>query len=182
LANGGLLGYGPGNSPSKHGFLPAPHTDFILAVIGEEWGLAGIVALLCIYSAMIFFCFHIGHCAGSAFEALLCSGIGTLLAIQVICNAGVVTGALPVTGMPLPLLSYGGSGLICLLIGIGLVLGISREMGRNCEGAEAGVADTVTEKTGAVASVAQSGQQAGTRSGHSSVPGHKSARRVGATA
>jgi hypothetical protein len=99
------------------------------------------MALLCMYGAMIFFCFHIGHCAGSAFEALLCSGVGTLLAIQVICNAGVVTGTLPVTGMPLPLLSYGGSGLLCLLIGIGLVLGISREMGRNCEGAELGARD-----------------------------------------
>jgi cell division protein FtsW len=180
LSNGGLLGYGPGNSPSKHGFLPAPHTDFILAVIGEEWGLAGIIALLCIYGAMIFFCFHIGHCAGSAFEALLCSGIGTLLAIQVICNAGVVTGALPVTGMPLPLLSYGGSGLICLLMGIGLVLGISREMGRCAEGAESGAADT--KKSGTVASVSRSGEQADTRNGRSRTPGSKSDRRVGVTA
>jgi cell division protein FtsW len=185
LANGGLLGFGPGNSPSKHGFLPAPHTDFILAVIGEEWGLAGIVALLCIYGAMIFFCFHIGHCASSSFEALLCSGVGTLLAIQVICNAGVVTGTLPVTGMPLPLLSYGGSGLICLLMGIGLVLGISREMGRNTETAEMGATDAGTKKATAVAGTTpatRGGEPAGTRSGRSSAPGRKSDRRVGVTA
>lgn len=133
LMSGGLLGAGPGQSIYKQGHLPAPHTDFILAVIGEEWGLVGALGLLIVYGAMIFFCFHIGHCADTVFEALLCAGVGTLLAIQVMCNAGVVTGVLPVTGMPLPLLSYGGSGLLCTLAGIGLVLGVSRQLGRAAE-------------------------------------------------
>ena len=130
LVNGGWFGYGPGNSPSKHGYLPAPHTDFILAVVGEEWGLAGLVFLLAVYGAMIFFCLQVGHCANTAFEALLCSGVGTLLALQVVGNVCVVTGLAPVTGMPLPLLSYGGSGLVFTLIGIGMVLGVSRGHGR----------------------------------------------------
>lgn len=133
LMNGGVLGVGPGESLFKQGHLPAPHTDFILAVIGEEWGLVGLLLLLGTYAAMIFFCLHVGHCAETSFEALLCSGVGTLLAIQVLGNAFVVTGIMPVTGIPLPLLSYGGSGLVCALTGIGMVLGISRQLGRSCE-------------------------------------------------
>jgi cell division protein FtsW len=129
LEKGGVLGAGPGASMYKQGHLPAPHTDFILAVTGEEWGLAGMLALLACYGMLIFFCFQIGHGAGSGFEALLCSGIGTLLSIQVISNVGVVTGLMPVTGIPLPLLTYGGSGLICTLIGLGLVLSVSRQSG-----------------------------------------------------
>lgn len=131
LVHGGVLGVGPGESLFKQGHLPAPHTDFIMAVIGEEWGLVGLLVLLLVYSAMIFFCLHVGHCAETSFEALLCSGVGTLLAIQVLGNAFVVTGIMPVTGIPLPLLSYGGSGLICTLTGIGMVLGISRRLGQN---------------------------------------------------
>jgi cell division protein FtsW len=130
LVSGGLLGRGPGQSLGKQGHLPEPHTDFIFAVIGEEFGLAGALALLGCYGLLIFFCFQIGHVAETMFEALLCAGVGSLLAIQVICNIGVVTGVLPVTGMPLPFMSYGGSGLLCVLVGLGLVLGVSRGLGR----------------------------------------------------
>ncbi|HVF85607.1 MAG TPA: FtsW/RodA/SpoVE family cell cycle protein, partial [Abditibacteriaceae bacterium] len=129
LVHGGVLGVGPGESLFKQGHLPAPHTDFIMAVIGEEWGLVGLMVMLLAYGAIIFFCLHVGHCAETSFEALLCSGVGTLLAIQVVGNAFVVTGIMPVTGIPLPLLSYGGSGLLCSLTGIGMVLGISRRIG-----------------------------------------------------
>ena len=130
LVSGGLLGRGPGQSLGKQGHLPEPHTDFIFAVIGEEFGLVGSLGLLGCYGLLIFFCFQIGHVAETMFEALLCAGVGTLLAIQVVCNVGVVTGVLPVTGMPLPFMSYGGSGLLCVLLGLGLVLGVSRGLGR----------------------------------------------------
>lgn len=81
------------------------------------------------YGAVIFFCFQIGHVSGKPFEALLCTGVGSLLAIQVLCNMSVVLNILPVTGMPLPLISYGGSGLLCCMIALGMVLGVSRHIG-----------------------------------------------------
>jgi cell division protein FtsW len=130
IERGGWTGAGPGGSLFKQGHLPAPHTDFILAVIGEETGLAGMLVLLVCYGAMIFFCFQIGHGASNPFEMLLCAGVGSLLALQVICNLGVVLDVLPVTGMPLPMMSYGGSGLLCVLVGVGLVLGVSRQSGQ----------------------------------------------------
>ena len=130
IERGGLTGAGPGGSLFKQGHLPAPHTDFILAVIGEETGLVGMVILLICYGAMIFFCFQIGHSATKPFEMLLCAGVGSLLALQVICNLGVVLNVMPVTGMPLPMMSYGGSGLLCTLLGIGWVLGVSRNGAR----------------------------------------------------
>lgn len=130
IERGGLTGAGPGGSLFKQGHLPAPHTDFILAVIGEETGLLGMVSLLVLYGAMIFFCFQIGHSATKPFETLLCAGVGSLLALQVICNLGVVLDVMPVTGMPLPMMSYGGSGLLCTLLGIGWVLGVSRNGAR----------------------------------------------------
>lgn len=130
MARGGVMGVGPGHSLFKQGHLPAPHTDFILAVIGEEAGLVGMLGLLLCYGAMIFFCLQIGHNANTPFELLLCVGVGSLLALQVICNLCVVLDFGPVTGMPLPLISYGGSGLVCTLLGIGWVLGVSRNMVR----------------------------------------------------
>ena len=130
LRRGGLIGAGPGASFYKHGHTPEPYTDFILAIIGEEWGLAGTLALLTAFGALIFFCFQIGHNASNSFESLFCAGVGSLLAIQVVANTGVVTGLLPVTGVVLPLVSFGGSGLIVMLFAIGMVLGISR---RQCD-------------------------------------------------
>ncbi len=133
LRRGGLLGAGPGMSFYKHGHVPEPHTDFIFAIIGEEWGLLGTMILLSAFGALIFFCFQIGHNAATSFEALFCAGVGSLLALQVVANTGVVTGLLPVTGVVLPLLSYGGSGLIVMLFAIGQVLGISRHQCGNEE-------------------------------------------------
>ncbi len=130
IERGGLMGAGFGGSLFKQGHLPAPHTDFILAIVGEETGLIGMIVLLVGYGVMIFFCFQIGYNATRQFETLLCVGVGSLLALQVVCNLGVVLDVLPVTGMPLPFISYGGSGLLCTLLGIGLVLGVSRNGAR----------------------------------------------------
>jgi cell division protein FtsW len=161
LIRGGYFGTGPGGSLLKHGHLPAPHTDFILAIIGEEWGLVGMLGLLMGYGLIIFFCFQTGHCADSTFHAILCAGVGTLLAIQLVCNAGVVTGMIPVTGMPLPLLSYGGSGLICTLAAIGLVLSVSREASRKAAAAAASVLRSTSEEPVARATVSSMGGAGG---------------------
>ncbi len=126
IARGGLSGVGLGASLYKQGHLPAPHTDFIFAVIAEETGLWGSVLLLGLYASIVFFCFQIGHSSRAPFQKLLCSGVGALWAIQALGNVGVVSGLLPVTGMPLPILTYGGSGLWCALLGVGLVLSVSR--------------------------------------------------------
>jgi len=126
LVHGGFWGRGVGQSLFKQGYLPAPHTDFIFAVIVEEWGVKGSLFLFALYGAIVFFCFQIGHGATDAFSALLCAGVGTLLGVQAVGNIGVVSGLLPVTGLPLPILTYGGTGLWCALLAIGLVLAISR--------------------------------------------------------
>lgn len=126
IVRGGVKGVGLGASLYKNGHLPAPHTDFIFAVIAEETGLWGSALLLGLYGAIVFFCFQIGHSSRDAFQKLLCSGVGALWAIQALGNIGVVSGVLPVTGMPLPGLTYGGSGLWCALLGVGLVLSVSR--------------------------------------------------------
>jgi cell division protein FtsW len=129
IERGGWIGVGPGNSLFKQGHLPAPHTDFILAVTGEEYGVAGMLFILSLYGLLIFFCLQVGHTASNTFEMLVATGMGLLLFVQVFGNMGVVLGILPVTGMPLPFISYGGSGLVCLLAGMGIVLGISRHQG-----------------------------------------------------
>ena len=126
IMRGGLTGVGLGASLYKQGHLPAPHTDFIFAVIAEETGAWGALLLLALYGAIVFFCFQIGHSAHNGFDALLCAGVGTLWAVQVLGNIAVVTGVFPVTGLPLPILTFGGSGLWCALLGVGLVLAVSR--------------------------------------------------------
>ncbi len=131
IMRGGLTGVGLGASLYKQGHLPAPHTDFIFAVIAEETGAWGAVLLLTLYGAIVFFCFQIGHSASNGFDSLLCVGIGTLWAMQVLGNIAVVSGVMPVTGMPLPILTFGGSGLWCALFGLGLVLAVSRAQGES---------------------------------------------------
>ncbi len=126
ITRGGAKGVGLGASLYKQGHLPAPHTDFIFAVIAEETGLWGSALLIGLYAAIVFFCFQIGHSSRDGFQKLLCSGVGALWSIQALGNIGVVSGILPVTGMPLPVLTYGGSGLWCALLGVGLVLSVSR--------------------------------------------------------
>ena len=129
IARGGLTGVGLGASLYKNGHLPAPHTDFIFAVIAEETGAWGAGLLLVLYGAIVLFCFQIAHNAPNGFASLLCAGVGALWGIQVLGNVAVASGLLPVTGLPLPILTFGGSGLWCALLGLGLVLSVSRAQG-----------------------------------------------------
>ena len=123
LASGGLFGVGLGGSRQKWGNLAEAHTDFIFSVIGEELGLVGTLAVLLLLGALLLAIFKISLRANDPFSRFACAGIGSWIAIQTLLNIGSATSLLPVVGVTLPLVSYGGSALIATFLGIGFVLG-----------------------------------------------------------
>lgn len=125
LGSGGLFGVGLGQSRQKYFYLPEEHTDFIFAVLGEELGLIGGLLVLCLFGLLIWRGYRIAAAAPDLFGTLLATGITTMLAVQAIVNIGVVTGLLPITGIPLPMVSFGGSSLIFTLAGLGMLANIS---------------------------------------------------------
>jgi cell division protein FtsW len=127
LTYGSWVGMGLGQSEGKFLHLPAPHTDSIFAVIGEELGVMGIIVILLLYSGFSYRGFQIARSAKDAFGALLASGITIWVAAKAILNIAVMTGYLPPSGLPLPFISFGGSSLVVLLVGVGLLLSIHRE-------------------------------------------------------
>jgi cell division protein FtsW len=126
LASGGPLGTGLGSSKQKWGNLPEAHTDFIFAVIGEELGLLGTLAVLALFAILILGIFRVALRADNSFERYACAGIGCWFAFQVILNVGTVISVIPVVGVTLPFISYGGSSLLATFIAIGFVLGVLR--------------------------------------------------------
>ncbi|UPM53187.1 FtsW/RodA/SpoVE family cell cycle protein [Gottfriedia acidiceleris] len=125
FANGGLTGVGLGKSIQKLGYLPEPHTDFILAIIGEETGLIGvIVVILCIF-IIVWRGLLIAHQSKDSFDSLLATGISAIIVIQSFVNIGGVTSLIPLTGVPLPFVSYGGTSLIVMLSMVGILMNIS---------------------------------------------------------
>lgn len=126
FASGGLLGRGIGASRAKWGFLPNAHTDFIFAVIGEETGLAGAVLMFCLYGALIFIGCHVARRARERFASLVAVAITTWIAVQAVINTGAVLGSLPVTGVPLPFVSVGGSSFLVLMVATGVLINIAR--------------------------------------------------------
>ncbi len=129
LGSGGLFGVGLGLSRQKYFYLPEQYTDFIFAVLGEELGLVGGVLVLGLFGVLIWRGYRIAATAPDLFAALLAAGITTMLAVQAIVNIGVVTALLPVTGIPLPMMSYGGSSLIFTMGGLGILANVSRYCG-----------------------------------------------------
>lgn len=127
LASGGILGVGLGNSRQKMMYIPEPHNDFIFAIIGEELGLIGCIALIAIYCFFIYRGFKVALRAKDTYGSLLAIGITSVIAVQAMVNIAVVTGSMPVTGVPLPFISYGGSALVFNLIAMGILLNISRQ-------------------------------------------------------
>ncbi|HEY7452524.1 MAG TPA: putative lipid II flippase FtsW [Candidatus Limnocylindria bacterium] len=127
LAMGGLVGVGLGASRQKYLYLPAPSTDFIYAIIGEEWGLIGTLVVLCLFLAIAWQGYRIAVHAPDTFSGLLAAGITTWIVVQAVINMMVVTALWPVTGIPLPFISYGGTALIINLVAMGVLLSISRE-------------------------------------------------------
>lgn len=132
VGNGGPLGVGLSNSSQKLFYLPAPHTDFIFAIIAEELGFAGAGTLVFLFAVFILRGFKVASAAGQreggVFYGLLASGITGVIGFQALVNLGVVTGLLPTKGIPLPLISYGGSSMVFTLVSIGILLNISRDV------------------------------------------------------
>ena len=126
LAPSGLFGLGFGNSIQKHFFLPEPQNDFIFAIVAEELGFIGAFILLLLFFILIIRIFKIGKMVSNLYYKYICYGIGLSFFVQVFINIGVVIGLLPVTGITLPIISYGGTSLMMSLSLIALVLNISR--------------------------------------------------------
>jgi len=124
--NGGLTGVGLGQGKQKFGNLPAPHTDSIFAVIGEELGLVGAALVVGLYIVLVIRGIQIARRSVDHFGALLAAGLTIWIAIKALLNIAVMTAVVPPTGSPLPFISFGGSSLVVLLAGTGLLLSVSR--------------------------------------------------------
>ena len=133
LEGGGFLGLGLDSSLQKISRLPYPHTDFIFAVLGEEFGFIGTAAVTIIFMLFIWRGLHIARYTSDHFGSLLAIGITTLIGLQAFINIGVVTGLLPTKGITLPFISYGGSSIVLSLLSVGILLNISRGMNRETE-------------------------------------------------
>ncbi|MCA1053422.1 stage V sporulation protein E [Rossellomorea aquimaris] len=126
IGPGGLFGLGLGQSRQKFFYLPEPQNDFIFAILAEELGFIGGTFVLLLFSLILWRGIRIALGAPDLFGSLLAVGIVSMIAIQVMINVGVVTGLMPVTGITLPFLSYGGSSLTLMLMAVGVLLNISR--------------------------------------------------------
>lgn len=128
IGSGGIFGKGLGQSIQKLGFIPESHNDMIFSVICEELGLFGAACVVAIFVLLIWRCVMIAMSAPDLYGALIVVGVITHIAVQVIVNIAVVTNSLPPTGVPLPFISYGGTALFGLLIEMGLVLSVARQI------------------------------------------------------
>lgn len=133
LSSGGFLGMGPGSGRAKFQWLPAAHTDSIFAVVGEELGLVGCLVLIGLFVLLAYRGYRIASLAPDAFGRNMAMGVTTWITFQALVNMAVVTGVIPYTGITLPFISVGGSSLGACMVGIGIVLSISRAV--NAEGA-----------------------------------------------
>lgn len=128
IASGGLFGKGLGQSMQKLGFIPEAYNDMIFSVICEELGVVGAVLVILAFLALFWRIVVIACHAPDLFGTMLCVGVMIQLAIQVIINIAVVTNSMPSTGIPLPLISYGGTSAMIIMVEMGIVLGVSRQI------------------------------------------------------
>jgi cell division protein FtsW len=126
LGSGGIFGIGLGQSRQKLFYLPASHTDFIFSIIGEELGFLGTGSIVILFTLFVWEGMKVAFKAADMFGRMLSLSIVSLIAIEAIINIGVTAGALPTKGLPLPFISYGGSGLIFHLMAVGLLLNVAR--------------------------------------------------------
>lgn len=128
LGPGGLFGLGLGQSRQKFLYLPENHTDFIFAMIGEELGFIGASLVVSLFFLFAWRGFRVAMKAPDAFTGFLAVGLTAMVSVQAMINMGVVSGVLPVTGITLPFISYGGTSLVFTMLGVGVLLNISREI------------------------------------------------------
>ncbi len=126
LASGGWTGIGLGASKEKWGWLPAAHTDFIFAVVGEELGLVGTLIVLALIGTIAYVALTLARKTNDLFTKLIATSVMAWIVVQSIINVGAVLGLLPVTGVPLPLVSYGGSSLVFTMGAIGVLMAVLR--------------------------------------------------------
>jgi len=125
IGNGGLTGVGFGQSTQKYGYLPEPHTDFIMAVISEELGLIGVAFVLICLGTIVLKGIRTAIKCNDPFGSMLAAGISSMIGIQSMINLGGITGLIPITGVTLPFISYGGSSMIQLFLSVGLLVNVS---------------------------------------------------------
>jgi cell division protein FtsW len=126
LGSGGLLGFGAGNGRMKFQWLPAAHTDSIFAIVGEELGLLGCLLLIGLFAVLAYRGLRIATTAPDSFGRLLAAGITCWITSQALINMAVVTGTIPFTGIALPFISVGGSSLVTCMLGVGIMVNVSR--------------------------------------------------------
>ncbi len=126
VGSGGLTGQGFGHGMQKFGYLPEPHNDFILAMIGEEWGFVGVFAVIAAFTAFALIGYRIARQSDDLFGFLLAIGITNLIAIQALLHVAVNLAVLPTTGVTLPFISYGRSSLLVCLAAVGILVNIAR--------------------------------------------------------
>jgi cell division protein FtsW len=126
LGSGGLFGVGLGRSREKFLYLPEPHTDFIFAILGEELGFIGTATVIVLFFLFAWRGLKVAISAPDIYGSVLAAGLTTMIIVQALMNIAVVTASMPVTGIPLPFISFGGSALIFTLAGVGILINISR--------------------------------------------------------
>jgi rod shape determining protein RodA len=137
IGSGGLLGKGFTEGTQKRlAFLPAQHTDFIYSVVGEEWGFLGVVLTILLFGALLLVLIRVARRATDPFSCVMVFGLAGMIFTHIIENIGMTVGVMPITGIPLPFFSYGGSFMIIISVGLGMVLRVA------WDGRRAGYAET----------------------------------------
>lgn len=142
VASGGVSGTGLGESRAKWGFLPEAHTDFVFAIIGEELGLIGSLVVVGLFAAMIVCGLRIATRARDTFGSMLAVGVCAWFAVQGFVNVGAVLGILPITGVPLPFVSFGGSSLLATMLAAGVLVNVAMQ----CRAPESAVRDRIAAR------------------------------------
>ncbi|MDR0880000.1 MAG: stage V sporulation protein E [Clostridioides sp.] len=128
LGSGGLFGLGLGQSKQKYFYIPEPQNDFIFAIIGEELGLIGCIVVMMLFLILVYRCIRVALKTDNVFACMVVIGIGAQVGIQAALNIAVATSSMPVTGVALPFISYGGTSLMIFMAAIGIVLNISKHV------------------------------------------------------